>query len=174
MAEDNGPMLLGGNVSAGVADAIMSQAQALQVEYESMTGYKKLVDALLKKLEGSEAADKNLADGTLPAGTLGTGFPEADSLFKAYSTVHTELQKLSQGLAAQIEALGIAVLTTGNGYAGVDEDTQARMRAIIRQSKQDYVRDRDPLVREEEEARRKAAAQQGTPTPTHSKSGGSI
>ncbi|MGO4463548.1 DUF2563 family protein [Streptomyces sp. M-16] len=172
MAEDNGPMLLGGNVSAGVADAIMSQAQALQVEYESMTGYKKLVDALLKKLDGSEADEKKLADGTLPAGTLGTGFPEADSLFKAYSTVHTELQKLSQGLAAQIEALGIAVLTAGKGYAGVDEDTQARMRAIIRQSKQDYVRDRDPQVREQEEARRKAAAQQGTPTPTSGASKG--
>ncbi|MEU4951314.1 DUF2563 family protein [Streptomyces lavendulae] len=173
MAEDNGPMLLGGNVSASVADAIMSQAQALQVEYESMTGYKKLVDALLKKLDGSDADEKKLADGTLPAGTLGTGFAEADTLFKAYSTVHSELQKLSQGLASQIEALGIAVLTAGNGYAGVDEDTQARMRAIIRQSKQDYVRDRDPQVREDEQARQKAAAQQGTPTPTPSKSGGS-
>lgn len=174
MAEDNGPMLLGGNVSAGVADAIMSQAQALQVEYESMTGYKKLVDALLKKLDGSEADEKKLADGTLPAGTLGTGFPEADSLFKAYSTVHTELQKLSQGLAAQIEALGIAVLTAGKGYAGVDEDTQARMRAIIVQSKKDYVRDRDPLYREEKEAQQKAAAQQGTPTPAPSTSKGSL
>ncbi len=47
------------------------------------------------------------------------------------------------------------------------------MRAIIRQSKQDYVRDRDPQVREDEQARQKAAAQQGTPTPTPSKSGGS-
>ncbi|MFD9572717.1 hypothetical protein ACFWBI_23085 [Streptomyces sp. NPDC059982] len=171
MAGDKGPVpgpgpgLFEMNVGASVADALRTQAQALAVEYESMTGYKKLVDDLLKDLDGSEADDKRLAHGTLPTGTLGTGFAEADDLFKAYSTVHTELQKLSQGLAAQIEALGIAIMTAGKGYAGVDEETQARMRTIIRQSKKDYVRDRDPLAREAQEAQKAS----GTPTPSTSK-----
>ncbi|MEU8459506.1 hypothetical protein [Streptomyces sp. NPDC029003] len=164
-----GPGLFGVNVGAGVADALMQQAQALSVEYESMTGYKKLVDDLLKQLDGSEADDKRLAHGTLPTGTLGTGFAEAADLFKAYSTVHSELQKLSQGLAGQIEALGIAILTAGKGYAGVDEETQARMRTIIRQSKKDYVLDRDPLAREERQTQHKA-----TPTPAPSKSKGGL
>lgn len=168
MAVDNGPGLLGVNVGASMADAVMRQAKALEVEYESMTGYKKLVDDLLKKLDGSEADDKKLAHGTLPSGALGTGFPEADSLFKAYSTVHSELQKLSQGLAGQIEALGIAILTAGKGYADVDEETQARMRTIIRQSKKDYVPDRDPLAREEA-AQQKPGASAPTPTPSTSK-----
>ncbi|MFG2618272.1 hypothetical protein ACGFXC_11670 [Streptomyces sp. NPDC048507] len=171
MAGENGPGLFGVNVGASVADSLMSQAKALEVEYESMTGYKKLVDDLLKKLDGSEADDKRLAHGTLPTGTLGTGFPEADDLFKAYSTVHTELQKLSQGLAGQIEALGIAILTGGKGYVDVDEETQARMRTIIRQSKKDYVADRDPLEREPKPATPTPTA---TPAPTPSTSKGSF
>lgn len=69
-----------GGVAAGVADALTRQAGALEVEYASMTGYKKLVDALLAKLDGSEADDGELAHGTLPRGTLGSGFAEADSL----------------------------------------------------------------------------------------------
>ncbi|MEU3722626.1 DUF2563 family protein [Streptomyces sp. NPDC031705] len=145
MAVDNGPGLLGVNVAGGLAAAVAAQAKALEVEYESLTDYKNRVDALLKTLDGSEADAGKLAHGTLPAGTLGQGFAEADALFKAYTTVHSELQKLSEGLAVQIEALGIAILTAGKGYGGVDEETQARMRALIKRSKDDYVRDRDPL-----------------------------
>ncbi|MFH8891229.1 DUF2563 family protein [Streptomyces sp. NPDC017949] len=140
--------LSGAGVAGGAADALVRQAGALEVEYASMTGYKKLVDALLEKLDGSEAADGRLAHGTLPRGALGRGFAEADSLFRAYSTVHAELRNLSRGLAAQIEALGIAILTAGKGYGDVDEDTRQRMRAIVGQSKRDYVPDRDPRTRE--------------------------
>ncbi|MFJ1868862.1 DUF2563 family protein [Streptomyces sp. NPDC088097] len=160
MATENGPALLLGNQAGFVADALMGQARALAVEYESMAGYKKLVDGLLEKLDGSEAADKRLSHGTLPTGTLGTGFAEADALFKAYSTVHTELQNLSQGLAAQIEGLGIAILTGGKGYAGVDEETQARMRTIVKDSKEAYVADRDPLASEQQ---KEAAKQRADP-----------
>ncbi|NXY95111.1 hypothetical protein HYE82_12045 [Streptomyces sp. BR123] len=134
-----------------------AQAQALAVDYETLTGYKKKVDELLTKLKGSEAYDKKLADGTLPEGTLGKGFAEAETLFKTYNTVHEQLENLSKGLAAQIEGLGIAILTSGKGYAGVDEETQARMRAIVRQAKKDYVEDRDPLAQE-----KKAQSQHGS------------
>ncbi|MCX5378118.1 DUF2563 family protein [Streptomyces sp. NBC_00091] len=167
MAVDNGPGVLGVSVAGGLAAAVMAQAKALEVEYESMTDYKKRVDALLKTLDGSEADAQKLAHGTLPAGTLGTGFAEADALFKAYTTVHGELQKLSEGLAGQIEALGIAILTAGKGYGGVDEETQARMRALIKRSKDEYVPDRDPLVQQEKEAQKHAPA--ATPTPSTSK-----
>ncbi|MGW1519992.1 DUF2563 family protein [Streptomyces sp. NPDC002287] len=181
MAGDDAPGPLSGagtgagaGVAAGVADAVMRQAEALAVEYESMTAYKNRVDALLKTLDGSEANARKLAHGTLPAGTLGTGFAEADALSTAYHTVHGELQKLSQGLAGQIEALGIAVLTAGKGYAGVDEDTQARMRALIRRSKEEYVEDRDPLARQQKEAQQhhQGSSAPTTPAPAPSTSKG--
>ncbi|MFH7599550.1 DUF2563 family protein [Streptomyces racemochromogenes] len=173
MAADNAPGLLGIGVAGGLADAVMRQARALEVEYESMTDYKNRVDALLTTLDGSQADAGKLAHGTLPAGTLGTGFPEAEALFKAYDTVHSELQKLSKGLAGQIEALGIAIQTAGKGYGGVDEETQARMRALIRRSKEEYDPDRDPLVQQQKEAQKQQ--HQGTaPTPTPSTSKGTI
>ncbi|MER8092306.1 hypothetical protein [Streptomyces goshikiensis] len=125
---------------------VFNLVRALEVEYESMTGYKKLVDELLDKLDGSEAAGKKLSHCTLPTGTLGKGFTEAELLFSTYTTVHTQLQNLAEGLAMQIEALGIAVLTAGKGYGGVDEETKRRMAAIARRARKDYVPDRDPLA----------------------------
>ncbi|MFD9416312.1 hypothetical protein ACFWC9_16640 [Streptomyces goshikiensis] len=137
---------------------VFNLVRALEVEYESMTGYKKLVDELLDKLDGSEAAGKKLAHGTLPTGALGKGFPEAELLFSTYTTVHTQLQNLAEGLAMQIEALGIAVKTAGKGYGGVDEETKRRMAAIARRAREDYVPDRDPLWKQQrlEEERAKA------------------
>ncbi|MCX5199622.1 DUF2563 family protein [Streptomyces sp. NBC_00249] len=128
--------LAGDPPAAALAEALRSQAGALAVEYQAMSDYKRTVDDLLRRLEGSEADGRRLAHGTLPTGTLGRGFAEADALFTAYGTVHTELQKLSRALAGQIEALGIAVLTAGKGYAEVDEATQDRMRTLIRGAKQ--------------------------------------
>ncbi|MCJ1677078.1 hypothetical protein MTF65_06905 [Streptomyces sp. APSN-46.1] len=137
--------------------------RALEVEYESMTGYKKLVDELLDKLDGSEADGKKLAHGTLPAGTLGKGFAEAELLFSAYNTVHSQLKSLSEGLAMQIEALGIAVRTAGKGYAGIDEETKQRMAAIAAKAHEDYVADRDPRTHElakEQQAKEQQAKEQ--------------
>ncbi|MFI5616928.1 hypothetical protein [Streptomyces sp. NPDC051567] len=146
MAVEYGPGVFGPGFGAGLADAVLRQAKALEVEFESLTGYKKLVDDLLKKLDGSEADQTKLAHGTLAATDLGTGFAEADALFTAYSTVHTQLQNLSKGLAGQIEALGIAIMTAGRGFNGVDEDVQRRMQFIAAQAMKDYVPDRDPLT----------------------------
>ncbi|MFD9411058.1 hypothetical protein ACFWBN_29095 [Streptomyces sp. NPDC059989] len=166
MAVDNGPVLMG--AAAGTAAAISAQAAAqtaaaLKIEYDSLTEYKNMVKVLLDDLTGSNADHKKLADGTLPAAKLGHGFPEADALFKSYDTVITELQKLSKGLADQIEALGIAIMTAGKGYGDVDEDTQRRMVAIAKEAEKQYVPERDPYL---EEQRRLAASQHpGTPTP---------
>ncbi|GAA0281187.1 hypothetical protein GCM10010302_18710 [Streptomyces polychromogenes] len=135
-----------------MAEALTRQAQALEVEYESMTAHKNRVDALLRALDGSEADSRRLAHDTLPAPALGTGFAEARALFTAYDTVHGRLQRLSRGLAGQIEALGIAILTAGKGYGGVDEETRTRMRALVRHAKEEYVPARDPLARQDGQA----------------------
>lgn len=149
MAEEKAPDLFGlGATNAGLADAIMRQAKALEVDFETFKGYKKVVDELLTKLGDSPADDKKLAHGTLPKGALGKNFAEADALHTTYTTVHEQLQNLSKGLATQIEALGIAILTSGKGYAGVDEETRARMRSLVRQAEKDYVPDRDPMAQQ--------------------------
>lgn len=141
---DYGPGVLGRDFGAGVASpAVLS---ALRVEYESLTAYKKRVDGLLSKLDGSPASDRHLADGTLRAGSLGEGFAEAERLFTAYTNVHTRLQALSKGLAAQIEGLGIAIQTADRGFGDVDDETKRRMLAISRQAEADYVPERDPMA----------------------------
>ncbi|MCX5126045.1 hypothetical protein OG898_16960 [Streptomyces sp. NBC_00193] len=144
MAVDYGPGVFGLDYGVGVASP--AALGALQVEYESLTDYKKRVDGLLEKLVGSPASDKKLADGTIPENSLGEGFAEAKRLFTAYSNVHTQLLALSKGLADQIEGLGIAIQTAGRGFGGVDEDTKRRMLAISKQAKENYVPERDPLA----------------------------
>ncbi|MGW7101099.1 DUF2563 family protein [Streptomyces sp. NPDC054838] len=156
--------------SSGVADAIMRQAKALEVEYETLSGFKKLVDAQLKKLGGSPADPAKLEHGTLPSGTLGTGFAEAEALFKAYGTVHTQLMNLSKGLADQIEGLGIAISTGGKGFEGVDEETRQRMLAIAQRAKKEY--DRDLLAKQGQKEHQPQGAT--TPAPGPSKAGGHI
>lgn len=169
MAEDNGG-LFGPGLTAGLADSIRAQAAAqskaaaLKIEHDTLKEYRGMVDVLLEELSGSDADHKKLAHGTLREGSLGKGFPEADALYKSYTTVITELEKLSKGLAGQIEALGIAILTAGKGYVDVDEETKRRMAAIAKEAKEHYVPARDPYL---EEQRKNA----GTPPPAHDGNG---
>ncbi|MEV4194077.1 hypothetical protein [Streptomyces toxytricini] len=149
MAEESVFSFLGASAKSQAA-AISAQAKALAVDYETISGYKKVVDELLTKLGNSEASDKKLAHTTLPEGTLGTGFAEAVDLFSAYETVQRELQNLSKGLAGHIEALGIAIQTAGKGFTAVDEETKRRMATIAKQAEAAYVKDRDPLVKEQQ------------------------
>lgn len=160
MAEDTGAGLFGLGPAAGIADAIRAQAAALAVEQDSLKEYKGMVDALLEELGGSEADHKRLANGTLTQAALGQGFAEASAIYASYNTVTTELEKLSKGLAGQIEALGIAVLSAGNGYADVDLETKQRMAALAKEAKEHYVPSRDPYM---EEQRKNA----GTAPPAH-------
>ncbi|MFG2488930.1 hypothetical protein ACGFSI_40070 [Streptomyces virginiae] len=180
MADDNGASQVATALTLGLAGpmgviagvAYNAATAALRIEFDSMTEYKKMVDGLLDDLTGSDADHKKLADDKLPAGKLGKGFAEVDALFKSYDTVITELQNLSKGLAAQIEALGIAVLTAGKGYDGVDEETRQRMATIARDAKAHYVEERDPWP--EEQRRLKEANEppaSTTPTPSPSTSG---
>lgn len=182
MAEDNGAsqvaaaltLGLAGPVGAIAGAAYSAASAALRVEFDSMSEYKRMVDGLLDELTGSDADHKKLADDKLPASKLGKGFAEVDALFKSYDTVITELQNLSKGLAGQIEALGIAVLTAGKGYGGVDEETKQRMAAIAREAHAAYVKDRDPWVEEQRRLKESNPPPASTtPTPTPSTAGGS-
>ncbi|MFJ8018096.1 hypothetical protein [Streptomyces sp. NPDC096339] len=148
MAEDIGVGLfgIGAAAVAGAAIGAQATAAALRVQYEDLKSYQILVNDLLTKLKESPADDGRLADGTLPAGALGKNFTQAEKLYKAYGTVHTELQKLSKGLAVQIEALGIAIQSASGGYSQVDEDTKRRMAFLAKQAHEQYVPKRDPYA----------------------------
>ncbi|MEU3772662.1 DUF2563 family protein [Streptomyces sp. NPDC032472] len=158
MAENAAPDLFAGLAASasGAAAAIRAQAKALEVDYETLSGYKKVVDDLLKKLNDSQADDKKLAHGTLPKGALGKDFAEAQALFDTYAKVQERLENLSKGLAGQIEGLGIAIQTSGKGFEDMDEEQRARMRAIVAQSKKDYDPDLDPLVQQQKKEQKDA------------------
>ncbi|MFI8344973.1 hypothetical protein ACIF8W_33605 [Streptomyces sp. NPDC085639] len=184
MADDNGASQVAAALTLGIAGpmgaiagaAYSAATAALRVEFDSMSEYKRMVDGLLDELTGSDADHKKLADGKLPASKLGKGFTEVDALFKSYDTVVTQLQNLSKGLAGTIEALGIAVLSAGKGYDGVDEETKRRMAAIAREAKAQYVEERDPWPEEQrrlEEANQPPTSTTPTPTPSTSTAGGS-
>ncbi|MEU6867069.1 hypothetical protein ABZ924_28100 [Streptomyces sp. NPDC046876] len=151
MAENAGPDLFSALAASanGAAAAIRAQAKRFEVDFETLSGYKKVVDGLLKELNESQADDKKLAHGTLPKGALGKGFAEAEALFTTYQTVQTQLENLSKGLAAQIEGLGIAIQTSGKGFGEIDEEQRRRMAMIAKQAKHDYNPDLDPLVQQQ-------------------------
>jgi hypothetical protein len=122
--------------------------RALTIEFETLSGYQDLVKTLLTRLESN---DKHLAHGALPREALGQGFAEAGRLFTAYSNVHTQLQALSKGLADQIEALGIAILSAGKGYEGVDDDLKRKMIAIAERARKAFVPENDPLYQQSQQ-----------------------
>ncbi|MFJ1605293.1 hypothetical protein ACIOHS_18285 [Streptomyces sp. NPDC088253] len=111
---------------AGVGAAV---AQALRVEGETLTTFKKRVDDLLTQLEESKAAPRRIADGALPTGRLGN-FDEADALHTAYTRVHTRLENLSKLLALQIEGLVVTVDASKSGYHNLDDDVRVRLSRI--------------------------------------------
>lgn len=104
-------------------------AKAMLVEGETLSTFKRRVDALLRELENSKAAPKSLANGSLPSGRLGT-FDEADGLHSAYTKVHGQLENLSKMLALQIEGLVATVDASKTGYDNLDEDVHARLSRI--------------------------------------------
>ncbi|MFE5049028.1 hypothetical protein ACFRAI_22220 [Streptomyces sp. NPDC056637] len=118
-----------GAVGAAAAGVTAAAAQAMRVEGETLTAFKRRVDALLRDLEKSHAAPSKIAGGTLGAGRLGT-FDEADQLHSSYTHVHTQLANLSKMLSLQIEALVVTVDASKTGYHNLDDDVRARLSRI--------------------------------------------
>ncbi|MEU9165923.1 hypothetical protein AB0D29_37320 [Streptomyces sp. NPDC048424] len=154
MADDNGlgavqaglALGLAGPMGVAAGAAYAATAAALQVQYDDLKSYQNLVDGLLTTLNGSDAHHGKFDDTVMAAGTLGKGFTQAEKLYEAYKTVHSELQKLSKGLGVQIEALGIAIQSAGGGYSEVDEETKRRMGFLAKQAHDQYVAKRDPYA----------------------------
>ncbi|MFE2565036.1 S8 family serine peptidase [Streptomyces mirabilis] len=95
-------------------------AQALRVEGETLTTFKKRVDDLLTQLEESKAAPRRIAGGALPTGRLGS-FDGADALHASYVRVHSRLEQLSKMLALQIEGRVVTLDASKSGYHNLDD-----------------------------------------------------
>ncbi|MEV1019683.1 hypothetical protein [Streptomyces sp. NPDC050264] len=121
----------GGASQAAAAGA--GAAKTMLVEGETLSAFKRRVDALLRDLEKSKAAPKSIANGAMPSGRLGA-FEEADGLHSAYTKVHSQLANLSKMLALQIEGLVVTVDATKTGYDNLDEDVRARLSRIRSQA----------------------------------------
>ncbi|MER7413466.1 MULTISPECIES: hypothetical protein [Streptomyces] len=96
---------------------------------EELRKFKRKVDAILRDLEDSPAATKAVAWQEITRTSLsglGVDFKEADSLYKAYTMVHTELLTLSRTVGEQIEAIGIAVHAADIGFDNLEVDQQRR------------------------------------------------
>ncbi|MGS2588247.1 hypothetical protein [Streptomyces hebeiensis] len=144
MAENNGV----GGLWGGILGAV-SAVQDLIYEAGELESFKKRVDELLTEFKESPAAPDRVGEDRLKRSQLGgAGFQEADFLYTAYDTVHTELENLSKVLGLQIESMYLAVRASGQDYDSLDEDIRRRMRTLNAEITEHYDRDRDPTRNE--------------------------
>lgn len=103
----------------------------LKVQAGDLQTFKTRVDNILTELETSAAGKGKMSDQVIPATSFGTGaLNEAASLSTQYNRVHTLLTTLSQTLSDQIEAIGIAVLGSKNGFDSLEDDVKRRFWEI--------------------------------------------
>ncbi|GAB3950892.1 hypothetical protein [Streptomyces sparsus] len=97
---------------------------------EALKDFRKRVDDILRNLEKSAAAPTRLADQSIPPGSFGSGFSEAEDLALTYERVRTHLTNLSRTFGDQIEAMGIAVQGADIGFDNLEEDVRRRFWEI--------------------------------------------
>ncbi|QKW52720.1 hypothetical protein [Streptomyces buecherae] len=107
-------------------------------EAETLSYFKGKIDKILLDLESSPAAKSKIGDQTITRAAYGTGFSAADDLASMYDKVHGRLEKFSQTLGDQLEALGIAVQIADRGYDSIDAKQAARLREIQRRAREEY------------------------------------
>ncbi|MDI3417963.1 hypothetical protein [Streptomyces luteolus] len=100
--------------------------------------FKKRIDDLLDRLNGSPAQHGKIGEQTITAASYGTGFAAAEDLGKSYETVRSRLERLSRAFGEQIEGLGIAVQITDKGYEGVEAEQAERYQTIRRRAEEHY------------------------------------
>ncbi|MFJ8433656.1 hypothetical protein ACIQ9P_20375 [Kitasatospora sp. NPDC094019] len=102
----------------------------VKIELDTLTAFKKKVDALLASLEGSEAAQHKIKEQKLYAGNLGSGFHESADLIAAYEKTHAAIAQLSKSFAEQIDKMSRAVSQTAGSYGNNEEHQTAAVNAV--------------------------------------------
>ncbi|MFE2109184.1 hypothetical protein ACFXAF_25425 [Kitasatospora sp. NPDC059463] len=104
----------------------------VKIELDTLTTFKKKVDALLASLEGSEAAQHKIKEQKLTAGNLGTGFHESTDLMAAYDRTHAAISQLSKAFAEQIDKMSQAVAQTAGSYGSNEEHQTTAVNAVAK------------------------------------------
>ncbi|MFB7675650.1 hypothetical protein ACFC26_30015 [Kitasatospora purpeofusca] len=104
----------------------------VKIELDTLTNFKKKVDALLASLEGSEAAQHKIKEQKLHAGNLGSGFHESADLIAAYEKTHAAIAQLSKSFADQIDKMSKAVAQTAGSYGNNEEHQTAAVKAVAK------------------------------------------
>ncbi|MCX4687409.1 hypothetical protein OG401_24420 [Kitasatospora purpeofusca] len=104
----------------------------VKIELDTLTNFKKKVDALLASLEGSEAAQHKIKEQKLLAGNLGSGFHESADLIAAYEKTHAAIAQLSKSFAEQIDKMSKAVAQTAGSYGNNEEHQTAAVNAVAK------------------------------------------
>lgn len=109
-----------------------AERQALKVRLESLSEFKKRVDAALSDFEGSHGSAQKVGAHRLSEASFSGsgGFAEAKGLHAQYERVHERLTALSKNLGLQIEALQIAVIGAGGNFSDLDEEQRRRFWEI--------------------------------------------
>ncbi|MFD8593986.1 hypothetical protein ACFV1L_03175 [Kitasatospora sp. NPDC059646] len=125
-------------VAVSQAQALTSQVGggAVQVEVENLQTFKNKVDQILRELDGSPASHGEVSQQQLTGHQLGQNFGQAGDLMTAYTNVHNNLERLSQTLAAQIEAMSASVGRAAGTYSNADAEQESRFQAMARTESQ--------------------------------------
>ncbi|WP_338701172.1 hypothetical protein V2W30_29290 [Streptomyces sp. Q6] len=111
-----------------------ARAANLEVTNEALTTFQKRVATVLRDLEASAGNPTKVDAQTINKSSLhnegAQAFPEAESLFTAYHSVHGQLVTLSKTLKLQIEAIGIAVQGAHRGFDNLEEEQRRRFWQI--------------------------------------------
>ncbi|WP_237720276.1 hypothetical protein [Streptomyces xiaopingdaonensis] len=114
-------------------------AAQLRREAETLKEFKKRVDGILRRLEGSPASKSQMGRETIQQASFGSAdFAEAADLYRMYNRVHTHLTTLSQTFGDQIEAMKIAVHGADVGFDNLEEDVRRRFWDIQQRTKDRY------------------------------------
>ncbi|TQF03714.1 hypothetical protein E6W39_17595 [Kitasatospora acidiphila] len=112
-------------------------AADLKVEVETLSEFKKKVDAMLQSLDDSDASTPKISQQSLDQDHVGA-FPDATNLLGAYDVVHQNLQTLSTTLSDQIQAMSIALNINMNGYQNVEDSQRQALWKIYNQTDEQY------------------------------------
>ncbi|MFI9624961.1 hypothetical protein [Streptomyces sp. NPDC052042] len=130
---------------------VQAAAGDLVTELSSFTKFRERIEEILRDLKASPAGPgkvgEDLASRAHFGGAAGE-WAEADGLYKSYSTVIEELERLSKLLSDSIEGLSIAVLAAHKGYENIDEDIRERMAAIKQDMQAHYDGEYNPVPEE--------------------------
>lgn len=111
----------------------------LVVSEESLAALRKRVQAVLRELQSSSAADSNVRQQVISRDAYsGPGLAIADELSKQYDRSRTELERFTRIFGEQLEALSLIIQMSEKGFANVEAEQRARFHQLQENAQRYY------------------------------------